>query len=137
MRCRPCGSEGTLNFSLVTNNDDMVQIDVNKSSDGLPASILSARWEMFAPGTRDAVITKEGSDVLIVDRTIDGTLYPDSAIKFLVEHTDTEDLGHGEYPHEATIVTTDGRIHTVTEGGVELMNGIVTIRNILTPPPNS
>lgn len=130
----------SLNFSLVTNNDDMIQINCLKRSDGLPASVSSAKWEMFAPGTRTPVITKSGSDIIITSIIINGVTYAAAAVKFLIEHTDTAPDGPpgitpGEYPHELTIVTTDGRIHTVTEGDIQLTNGIVTIRDILTPPP--
>lgn len=130
----------SLNFSLVTNNDDMIQINVLKRSDGLPAAVQAAKWEMFNPGTRDAIITKEGSDIIITSITVGGVVYPAGAVKFMIEPTDTAPLGPpgitpGEYPHELTITTTDGRIHTVTEGDMYLTAGTVTIRDILTPPP--
>lgn len=115
----------SLNFSIVTNNDDMIQINVKKRSNCLPADIAQARWEMFFPGTRIPAVTKENSDITILD----------GAIKFLLEHTDTVDLIPGEYVHEPTIITVDGRIHTVTEGDLDLTPGIVTVRKILTDPP--
>lgn len=131
----------SLNFSLVTNNDDMIQINPLKRSDGLPPSIQSAQWEMFNPGTRTAIVTKTGSDILIVPVTYKGIVYPIGSVKFLIEHTDTAPDGPpgltpGEYPHELTVITTDGRIHTVTQGDIDLTAGIVTIRDILTPPPS-
>lgn len=124
-----------LNFSLVTNNDDMIQMNVDKKSSCLPASIQSAQWEMFAPGTRTAILTKNGSDIIIIDRTINGILWPASAFKFMIEKEDTVNLDLGYYPHEATIITTDGRVHTVTQGDILLMAGQVYIRDQYTPPP--
>jgi archaellum component FlaG (FlaF/FlaG flagellin family) len=124
-----------LDFSIVTNNDDMVQINVNKRSDCLPASIASAKWEMFFPNTRTVAVVKENADIMIVDREIDGEIYPDAAIKFMLEHTDTIDLPAGKYPHEATIITEDGRIHTVTQGDFDLTAGFILVRRQFTPEP--
>lgn len=124
-----------LDFSIVTNNDDMIQINVNKRSDCLPASVASAKWEMFFPNTRNVAVVKENVDIMIVDRTIDGEVYFDSALKFMLEHTDTVDLAAGLYPHEATIYTEDGRIHTVTQGDFDLTTGTVLVRRQFTPEP--
>lgn len=125
-----------LNFSIVTNNDNVVQIDINKMSDGLPASVGSAKWQMFFPGTTEPAVTKNNVDITLVNRTVAGVLYPNSAIKFTIAHTDTADFDNGKYPHEATIITTDGRIHTVTDqGDCCLPNGVVCVRKELTGAP--
>lgn len=130
-----------LDFSLVTNNDDMVQIIVFKKSTKLPARLQSGKWELFPrgakPQTVPPILIKEGAEAFIVDVTVDGVVYPDGGLQFFIEKEDSDDLDQGYYPHEATIITTDGRVHTVTMPDAELTNGKIFFRKQYTPPPSS
>lgn len=117
-----------LDFTLITNDDNVIQVTLTNIINNQPIQIFGADIEVsvYAPDTDSApIITKNGVDISIVD----------SSFQFTLTHSDVENLAVGLYSWVAIISLTDGTRHTVNCGDIDQSTGIIKI--VRRPPARS
>lgn len=120
-----------LNFQMVSNNDFLLEWVVTKKSDGSLFDLTgcSLIWQLFAPCSRNPIVTYSTSDGSIV---IEDQGAAKGRFRFQIEHADVQDLDTDYYPHEAVLVDSSGNDTTLIADIPELPYGTAFIRRQLT-----
>lgn len=113
-----------LDFSIITNNTDTVQVDVTKTSDGLPAVLDDTEIivDIFPPNSNIAVVRIPDADITKITGGFQFTLTPTITKAWLA----------GDYTYEPVITFTGGGVHTVSNGDFDLTPGVIRVRRQLT-----
>ena len=109
-----------LNFTVISNDDNFVQVSLTNILNGQPINIFGAEIEVdvYAPGTDSSpIITKSGVDITIGD----------GYFQFPLTNSDVQNLDPGNYPWIALITLVDGTRHTVNCGDIDQSTGIIKL----------
>lgn len=120
-----------LNFQMVSNNKRTVESVVLNPDDGSLVNLSGAViiWQLFYPGTRSPIATKQTSDgsIIVLDQTA-----KKGRFQFTIQPDDTKDLDSAYYPHEA-VISIGGDPVTLTSDTKKEVVGTVYIRRQYTP----
>lgn len=121
----------TLDFSMVANNDMLIETVAVDKLDGSLRSLTDAsiKWQLFRPGTRSPLVTKSTDDGSI---TILDQITQKGRFKFQLNAADTFGFETGCYPHEAVVIDEEGNANTLTAGDQKVSAGNAFIRQELT-----
>lgn len=111
-----------LNFTIITNDDNIVQVSLTNIIDGTSIDISGAQIEvsLYAPGTEaPAILMKDGVDITI------GVGF----FQFPLTHSNVENLTPGLYPWVAIITLSNGTRHTVNCGDIDQSTGFIKVVN--------
>lgn len=104
-----------LNFGVITNDDNIIQVNLTNTLTGLPITIESGVINFYLPNTDSLpVITK--SAILGIGNFL-----------FQLSNTDIVDLPAGLYSWVAVVTLSDRTQHTVNCGDINLTTGIMRV----------
>ncbi len=109
-----------LDFTIVSNDDNIVQMFVNMGPDGLAVNLLNCQVavSIYAPGTSsDPVITKTGEQITRAQ----------GFFQFTLQRSDVSDLAPGHYQCIAVVNLADGSRHTITCGDIDMTTGLMAL----------
>ncbi len=108
-----------LNFTLITNDDNTIQVALANIITGQPISLsgASAIVSVYQAGVSAPIIVKDNSEIMIVGNTL----------QFTLSHSDVINLAAGNYPWIAIVNLADGTQHTVNCGDINLSTGIIRV----------
>lgn len=106
-----------LNFTLITNDDNTILVSLTGLYTSLPIDMTGAAIAItiYLPGTTTSVLTYPGTPV------------DPSSFQFTIPHADVAPLAPGHYPWVAIVTLTDGSIHTVNTGNLDLTTGLIQV----------
>lgn len=104
-----------LNFGLITNDDNFIQVNLTNILTGQPVQISTVTISIYAPNTNSGpVLTPAGTPI-------------NGGFLFTISRASAQNLVPGLYSWIAIVMTTDNTYHTVTNGDINLTTGIINV----------